>query len=141
VTIDISKLIRNRFELIDEFDKVYEMMPISYRNEPFYINPIKYPLTYVSDVLLHVPYAEAFGLILAEALLSGCAVVTTNAGGIREVVKHSQNAIVLDNYDMKISDAIQGLLKIEKPLVYNDNFARQFSLKNQFDNIIGDKDE
>jgi glycosyltransferase involved in cell wall biosynthesis len=141
VTIDVSKVVRSRPELECEFNGIQTMMPISYRNEKFYIEPIGYPLTCVSDVFLHLPYAEAFGLVVAESLMSGCAVITTDAGGIPEVTKNSKDAILFDHEKVVIRDVVDAIAASERPQSPNGAFVQQFSLKSQFDKIVGDGNE
>ena len=140
-TIDISKVLRGREDLITDFKSMQRFIPSSYENEGFYTPPIKYPLTYVSDVLLHVPHAEAFGLVLAEALLSGCSVITTNVGGIPEVIRNAPDrAIGLREDRFDIGEVLMYLQELGRHPASNERLVQQFSLKNQFDNIMGDGD-
>jgi glycosyltransferase involved in cell wall biosynthesis len=141
VTLDISKIVRNRPELHEELDNIQTLMPLSYQDDRFYIKPIGYPLTYVSDVFLHLPHAEAFGLVVAEALMSGCAVVTTDAGGIPEVTKNSENSVMFDHRRIDRGIVVEAVADIEKPAAPNGAFVEQFSLKRQFDKIVGDGNE
>jgi glycosyltransferase involved in cell wall biosynthesis len=141
LTIDISKIVRNRPELNQEMMAMHSLRPMSYENERFYVKPIGYPLTYVSDVFLHLPYAEAFGLVVAEAMMSGCAVVTTDAGGIPEVTRNGRDSTILLKYDhMTAREAFDAVIELERPAAPNPALAEQFSLKRQFDNIVGDND-
>jgi len=142
VTQDLSKILRGREELMSDFEVIQALNPVSYEAEPFYTPPIKYPLTYVSDVLLHMPHAEAFGLVVAEALLSGCSVITTAAGGVPEVIGNaSERAVAIDNckFDI-IDDAMTYIRELNRQPLPNMRLPEQFSLKNQFDRIIGDDD-
>ena len=141
VTLDISKIVRNRPELHEEISNIQTLMPLSYQDDRFFIKPIGYPLTYVSDVFLHLPHAEAFGLVVAEALMSGCAVVTTDAGGIPEVAKNSKNSVMFDHRRIDRSMVVEAVADIEKLAAPNGAFVEQFSLKRQFDKIVGDGNE
>ncbi len=138
VTIDVSKIVRSRLELHEEMLGMLALKPMSYENEPFYVKPIGYPLTCVSDVFLHLPHAEAFGLVVAESLMSGCAVITTDAGGIPEVTKNSKDAIMFDHEKVVINDVVDAIAASERPHSPNGAFVQQFSLKRQFDKIVGD---
>jgi glycosyltransferase involved in cell wall biosynthesis len=86
ITIDVSKIVRDRGDLIESMNKILTVYPPSACSAPGFVQPRAYPLTYASDVLLHLPRAEAYGLVVAEALASDCAVVTTRVGGIPSVV-------------------------------------------------------
>ncbi len=142
LTIDISKVVRGRPELNEDMMAMHSLNPMSYKKERFYVKPIGYPLTYVSDVFLHLPYAEAFGLVVAEAMMSGCAVVTTDAGGIPEVTKNGKDSTILLRHDkLDPKEAADAVMRLEKPSVVNPAYAEQFSLKRQFDKIVGDNDE
>jgi glycosyltransferase involved in cell wall biosynthesis len=142
LTIDISKIVRSRPELNQDMVAMHSLRPMSYENERFYVKPIGYPLPYVSDVFLHLPYAEAFGLVVAEAMMSGCAVVTTNAGGIPEVTKNGKDSTVMLNHlSLDPKEAAEAVIRLEKPAVANPALAEQFSLKRQFDKIVDDNDE
>jgi glycosyltransferase involved in cell wall biosynthesis len=44
-------------------------------------------------------HAEGLGLTLVEALLAGCAVVGTSAGGIPEIVRHEQTGLIARDGD------------------------------------------
>jgi glycosyltransferase involved in cell wall biosynthesis len=56
--------------------------------------------------------AEGLGLTLVEALLAGCSVVGTAAGGIPEVVVHEQTGLIARDGDpADLADQIQRLLR------------------------------
>lgn len=83
-----------------------------------------------SIIFLSSSYAEAFGLTPAEAMACGCAVVSTDYGGIREYAEHGFNALLseprnseslaanlcsfIKDNDMRIKMAIAGLQSIIK---------------------------
>ncbi|MBI4773821.1 MAG: glycosyltransferase, partial [Deltaproteobacteria bacterium] len=55
---------------------------------------------------------EGFGLTLAEAAASGCAVVATNVGGIRDVVIHGKTGLLIPEKDSPaIRDAVLHLIR------------------------------
>ena len=64
-----------------------------------------------SDLLILPSVAEAFGLVLAEALFLGTPVVATNVGGIPEIVSEGVDGILVPPADSgALADAIVELL-------------------------------
>jgi spore coat protein SA len=58
--------------------------------------------------------AEGLGLVLAEALLAGCAVVGTPAGGIPEVVQDGVTGLIARDGDpIDLADRVEQLLRDE----------------------------
>lgn len=54
---------------------------------------------------------ESFGVVFAEAMASGCPVVTTDAGGITDVVEHGASGIVVPQRDATaIAAAVNSIL-------------------------------
>lgn len=138
-TIDISKVIQNNQELHAEILKILKIVPLSYAGSRFYVDPIEYPLTYAADVLFHVPKAEAFGLVVSEGLLSGCGVVTTNAGGIPEVVKNADGqAQVLDAKRMKTSEAVDAIMAAQRTEKPNLKMIKQFEVGEKITQVLHD---
>ena len=43
-------------------------------------------------------WREPFGLVAAEAMMRGCAVVASNAGGLREFIDHGQTGLLVDGH-------------------------------------------
>lgn len=41
---------------------------------------------------------EAFGLVIAEALASGVPAIASKNGGMREIIRHNQNGLLISNY-------------------------------------------
>ena len=64
-----------------------------------------------SDLLILPSVAEAFGLVLAEALFLGTPVVATKVGGIPEIVSDGLDGILVPPADSDaLADAIMELL-------------------------------
>src|SRR5262249_47956025 len=57
ITIDVSKIVRDRGDLIESMNKILTVYPPSACSAPGFVQPRAYPLTYASDVLLHLPRA------------------------------------------------------------------------------------
>lgn len=47
------------------------------------------------DLFAHAPRAEAFGLVLVEAMASGLPIVASRVGGIPEIVRHGQTGLLV----------------------------------------------
>jgi glycosyltransferase involved in cell wall biosynthesis len=53
--------------------------------------------------------AEGFALVLLEAMMSGKAIVSTNVGGVPQLIKHRQNGVIVDSTPESIAAAIQDI--------------------------------
>jgi glycosyltransferase involved in cell wall biosynthesis len=56
-----------------------------------------------SDILVHPPLSEGFGLVIAEALACGMQIIATNVGGIPEVLSDTHGILIRPNniYELK----------------------------------------
>ena len=61
-------------------------------------NKIKDMMKKASIVVVPSLWEEPFGLVVAEAMSSGSAIITTNKGGIPEIIK--SNGIIIDNINL-----------------------------------------
>lgn len=52
-----------------------------------------------SDIFIHLPTTETFGIVLAEAMARSLPVVTVRVGGVPEVVREAESAMVVDRRD------------------------------------------
>ncbi|MHA1721833.1 MAG: glycosyltransferase family 4 protein [Candidatus Baldrarchaeia archaeon] len=60
-------------------------------------------------------FAEAFGIVILEAMAAGKPVIATNVGGIPEIVDHEVNGLIVEPHDVKeLSNAIIRLLSNDK---------------------------
>ena len=50
----------------------------------------------LSDLVLLLSEKESFGLTLLEAMKTGVLPIGTNAGGIKEVIKHEETGYIVD---------------------------------------------
>ena len=66
------------------------------------------------DALVHPAYAEGLGVILLQAGVSKCAVVSTPVGGIPEIIKHKETGLMVSPGD--VSGLVQAVsLLIAEP--------------------------
>ena len=59
------------------------------------------------DVLVHPAKAEAFGLVLLEAMANGCPIVASASGAVPEIVRHDLNGLLFPPGD---AEALAGAL-------------------------------
>jgi glycosyltransferase involved in cell wall biosynthesis len=77
-----------------------------------------------ADIFINPTYAEGFPRVLIEAMASGLPVVTTNAGGIKDILGVKQSAYMTDKDDREtFSDKILQLLhsSTERDILSNEN--------------------
>lgn len=91
----------------------------------------------ISDLFILPSETESFGLAALEALASSVPVITTNAGGLPEVVDHDVNGFLSEvgDTDDMAKNAINLLSDIEKLNKFKAN-AREKALKFDIQNIL-----
>ena len=66
---------------------------------------------HISDFFLLMSEKESFGLVLLEAMYGGAICIATNAGGMKEVIHHNENGMLVDVGDTnQASDYIIDLI-------------------------------
>ncbi len=109
----VEELFKNRFVL-----------------SPWFYGPLFHPITDVADVLLHPAFAEAYGLVIREALMSGAFVVASKVGGI-PFITSKENSILVE--DKRLSYAKERFLSDEERKELADKFYealnRAFKIK------------
>jgi N-acetyl-alpha-D-glucosaminyl L-malate synthase BshA len=86
-----------------------------------------YPL---ADVLLLPSEHESFGLVALEAMSSGVAVVATNQGGTREVIRQGENGFLHDPKDVEgMAETIAGLFEAPSRLTRIKERARRTAVE------------
>jgi len=67
----------------------------------------------VSDIYLHAALNEPFGFVIAEAMMYGVPVISTNTGAARDAIKHKGNGfLIYDRTPKKITQAIMEVLEM-----------------------------
>lgn len=78
------------------------------------------------DVFMMCSSFEGLPIALLEAMSMGCAVVSTNAGGIKEVLRQDESGIMVDIDDWKnLSNSLLALAKNPSKLAYFQTEARK----------------
>jgi len=64
-----------------------------------------------SDVVVNASEPEPFGLVVVEAMASGCAVVALSKGGPRDVIEHGTSGLLCGSREPRVlAEAIMGLV-------------------------------
>ena len=78
------------------------------------------------DVFLMSSSFEGLPLALLEAMSSSCAIVTTNAGGVKEVIRHEEDGMIRDVSDYQmLSGDINNLINDSALLLKYKSAARK----------------
>ncbi|MDH3217587.1 MAG: glycosyltransferase, partial [Candidatus Krumholzibacteria bacterium] len=75
------------------------------------------------DVFLLPSEHESFGLAALEAMSSGLPAVTSNIGGLHEVIQEGETGFLRDPHD------VEGMAEIIVELFSDDDFRRRIGLK------------
>lgn len=64
-----------------------------------------------SDIVVNASQPEPFGLVIVEAMASGCAVVAVASGGPRDIIEHQRSGLLCETRDPAVlADAVRRLL-------------------------------
>ena len=77
-----------------------------------YLGFIEDPVSVMAcfDVVVLTTDTETFGLVIAEAMRAGTAVIGTDAGGVPEMIKHGDTGLMIEPGDAAgLADAIERL--------------------------------
>ncbi len=75
-----------------------------------------------SDILISTSMNETFGLVVAEAILSGINVIATNSGGVQDIIINGENGYIVDIKDYKsIVDCVFNIMNKYKDFDYQKN--------------------
>ena len=57
-------------------------------------------------------WAEPFGIVAIEAMMRGTAVIATNSGGLREIVRHQQTGLLIKSEDVEaLANSLEQVLR------------------------------
>jgi glycosyltransferase involved in cell wall biosynthesis len=90
-----------------------------------FMNFVREPMKFMPclDVLVLTTYEETFGLVLAEAMLMGTAVMGTKAGGVPEIIAHESTGLLFEPGDP--ADLAHGLERLCRDPPFRQRIARQ----------------
>jgi glycosyltransferase involved in cell wall biosynthesis len=85
-------------------------------------------------------WEEPFGLVAAEALMRGMAVIASNAGGLAEFVRHNDNGLLIPPQDtLALAEALHTLLGNRELACWMGLRGRAFALQNLTEDIFVDR--
>jgi glycosyltransferase involved in cell wall biosynthesis len=68
----------------------------------------------ISDIYLHAALNEPFGFVIAEAMMYGVPVISTNTGAARDAIKHKGNGfLIYDRTSEKIAQTVLEVLQMD----------------------------
>lgn len=98
---DLEKLAR-RLQIAD---RVIFVGSVAYGEVPQYLS--------AGDVFAFASTTETQGLVTLEAMATGCPVVVVDAPGSRDVARHEQNGLVVQNSVTKLASAMRRIMQDE----------------------------
>lgn len=100
----------------------------------FQSNP--YPYIHSSDALIVTSYTEGFPTVLIEAIALGVPVITTNVGGVEEIVKDGVNGLVVKNDPADIAEKIKYMATHYSQFTYHiEDTVKQYTAENWGKNV------
>lgn len=94
-----------------------------------------------TDIFIFPTYKECFPLVLLEALQFGLPIVTTNEGGIPEIVEHRRNGLIVEKKNIEqLAEAIIYLienadLRKEMGMVSHKQYNEKYKLEHFEENL------
>jgi len=89
----------------------------------------------IADIFINPTYTEGFPRVLLEAMASGLPVVTTNAGGIADIVGEIQSKFMVDiedrdGFSSRLKELIENEEVQKKIAIENEHHVTKFSTEN-----------
>ncbi|TRX37061.1 glycosyltransferase [Flavobacterium restrictum] len=113
ILVSGGRLIDTYQELVNKLQIQDHVVFTGYQN-----NPDKYYAVF--DIFSLVSAYEAFGLVLAEAMLHKLPIVATKVGGMKYIVKDNETGFLVNKYDIQ-----EIAIKLEE-LYFNENLRKSF---------------
>tara|TARA_Y100000310_G_C20402989_1_gene678300 strand:- start:363 stop:821 length:459 start_codon:yes stop_codon:yes gene_type:complete len=110
---------------VDSYLKIEDEVGLSVgKNKLDNIPPIKLIMMYYcADVFCFPTIVETFGNVYLEAMATGLPIITTNAPGARDIIKHKYNGLISNVHGVnEMAENIKVILedtKLEEKLIFN----------------------
>jgi glycosyltransferase involved in cell wall biosynthesis len=101
----------------------------------------KYKHYFNADIFCSPTYFETFGLTIAEAMQFSLPIVSTNVGGVPELVEDGVNGFLVDKYDVQdLADKLEILLvkpdeRLEMGVNSREIFLKKFTIEKFHSNM------
>lgn len=114
----------------DEYKSTYKSCNIEFLGKLDYQELLKYYAK--TDVFLYPPlWPEGLPTAILEAGLMKCAVIGTNQGGIKEIIKNGENGIIVKETKKDLQTAMESLINDDELRKKYSNALRN-TVKNEF---------
>jgi glycosyltransferase EpsD len=138
---NIKYLICGTGELIDEYKHIIKENGIEDKVKLLGHRYDVPEILYVSDLFIHPSTREGFGIAIVEAMAAGLPVITSNVGGINDIVENDKNGYKCDPSDSKkFIEKIDYLANNEAIRLefkkQNKEKAKKYSIENSFSQIL-----
>jgi glycosyltransferase involved in cell wall biosynthesis len=103
--------------------KQYEdWVPLPYRERVVYTGRQPNPQDWfgISDIFVFPSSYETFSLVVHEAAAAGLAIITTNVGGVEDLIEHRVNGWIVERDENEIASALREALSGEEGKRYGE---------------------
>lgn len=101
-----------------------------------------YPYIKQSDLLVCASYYEGYNLTVAESLIIGTPVLSTNCAGPNEILDNGKYGMIVDNTEEGLYEGIKSFCNDRKLLEHYKNMCKEriefFNVKKEIINVIDD---
>ena len=110
---------------LDEYKREYISKNITFLGKLNYNELVKYYAK--TDIFLYPPlWPEGLPTSILEAGLMKCAVIGTNQGGIKEIIKNNDNGIIVDTDEKSLIIAMEKLINDKKLITKYGNSLNKY---------------
>ena len=89
-------------------DKIKERRIRSIKMQGYQTNP--YSFLRQADIYVCSSYTEGYSTVVKESLICGVPIVTTNCGGMHEIIVDGKNGYIVDNSDTALEKGLEKIL-------------------------------
>lgn len=69
-----------------------------------------YPYIKEADIFIHPSHRESYPMVILESLMLNKPIISTNVGGVPEIIEHNQNGFLINNDDEEIFQVMKEFL-------------------------------